>query len=324
MCLSVWYTFEECAPTELKFILLFNRDEFLNRKTSKLHRWPGSSIMAGKDEDEKRVAMGENGTWLGINYKTGRVAWLTNRLQPGLLVPPQFRERKGLKPAPLDHTKKSRGLLVPELLKLDKDYFVEDYLIDLDMSPYGDCNLMVTDDDFKVFCKSDSNNLKQFPDLTSQSMSNSPDGTKIWKKQKMAQKLLNSLVESYSEQNKKVDENFIENCFQILENKHSIDTLDEDIASKMTMEDLFIISEKDKKFCENYQQIFQDHKGDEFEGKYGTRSSTLVFVYRLKDKVKIIERTGKLESNVQVEGCPILKRDVRSGPFEGGTEVRFG
>ena len=136
--------------------------------------------------------------------------------------------------------------------------------------------------------------------------------------------MLNELVDQYAETSKKVDEKFIDACFEILSDKTGVDELENDICQQMTLEDPFLISGQDQQFCRNYQQIYQDHHGDILEDKYGTRSSTLVFVYKLKDKVKIIERSMKLDSNVQIEDCPILKREIKSGPFAGGTEVRFG
>lgn len=85
MCLAAWYTFKEYDNNEVKFILLFNRDEFFSRKTKPLHKWKDADIIAARDYDEKRVAEHNNGTWLGVNLKNFKVSFLTNSLMPGVL-----------------------------------------------------------------------------------------------------------------------------------------------------------------------------------------------------------------------------------------------
>jgi uncharacterized protein with NRDE domain len=51
-------------------IIIANRDEYHQRPTAKLHRWPDSNIIAGRDLEA-------NGSWLGVNER-GSIAALTN------------------------------------------------------------------------------------------------------------------------------------------------------------------------------------------------------------------------------------------------------
>jgi len=78
-------------------IIIANRDEFHNRPTAKLHRWPDSAIIAGQDLEA-------NGTWLGVNH-SGKIAALTN-----------IRNAKYLKTAA-----PSRGQLVTDYLTSTKN-----------------------------------------------------------------------------------------------------------------------------------------------------------------------------------------------------------
>lgn len=55
-----------------KLILAFNRDEFIDKPTAALHFWEEDpNIVGGRD-------LKGMGTWLGINIKTGNIAFLTN------------------------------------------------------------------------------------------------------------------------------------------------------------------------------------------------------------------------------------------------------
>merc|ERR1712110_1220289 len=80
MCIAVWYTVpqNETRADGLKFVLAFNRDEFYSRKTAVLHRWLDYEICGGRAMHERRVEIGDNGTWLGFDSKNKRVAFLTN------------------------------------------------------------------------------------------------------------------------------------------------------------------------------------------------------------------------------------------------------
>lgn len=55
--------------------MLGNRDEMAGRPTKPLHRWPGTSILGGRDDDK-------GGTWTALNAETGRLAFVTNYREP--------------------------------------------------------------------------------------------------------------------------------------------------------------------------------------------------------------------------------------------------
>jgi len=56
----------------IKFLLLFNREEKILRNTLPLdHFSDDPNIIGGRDKKE-------GGTWLGLNTKTGNIAFLTN------------------------------------------------------------------------------------------------------------------------------------------------------------------------------------------------------------------------------------------------------
>ncbi|SDH05571.1 Uncharacterized conserved protein, contains NRDE domain [Alteribacillus persepolensis] len=67
MCLIV---FAHHMHEDYPLIIVANRDEFFHRPATPLHEWPGSSIIAGKDEEK-------GGTWMGVT-KSGRFAAVTN------------------------------------------------------------------------------------------------------------------------------------------------------------------------------------------------------------------------------------------------------
>lgn len=78
MCIALLST----AHPNYPFILLNNRDEFLNRPTLPADWWdaPNGHVLAGRDTQRQ-----ERGTWLGIT-KQGRVATLTNFREEGIEV----------------------------------------------------------------------------------------------------------------------------------------------------------------------------------------------------------------------------------------------
>lgn len=68
------------ADPACPLLIAANRDEFFDRPTAALHRWPqpgGAGVWAGRD-------LRDGGTWLGVN-EAGRVTMLTNvrSAQPG-------------------------------------------------------------------------------------------------------------------------------------------------------------------------------------------------------------------------------------------------
>ncbi len=80
-------------------IIAANRDEFYRRRSRALSAWHGGSgIVAGQDVEA-------GGTWMGVT-RTGRFAALTN-----------FRDND----RDIYHARRSRGLIVRELLELDTD-----------------------------------------------------------------------------------------------------------------------------------------------------------------------------------------------------------
>lgn len=101
-------------------LLAGNRDEFFDRPTQPLHRWPDSpvGIWAGRDQRD-------GGTWLGIS-EAGRVALLTNvrSAQPG----PGAR---------------SRGELATRWLQGDTG--LDAFAAGLDPGAYGGFNLVLGD-----------------------------------------------------------------------------------------------------------------------------------------------------------------------------------
>ncbi|MGM0614879.1 MAG: NRDE family protein [Pseudomonadota bacterium] len=61
--------------------LIGNRDEFHDRPTLALHDWKDAPITGGRD-------LQAGGSWLAVNWQTGRVAALTNVRDPYLITPP--------------------------------------------------------------------------------------------------------------------------------------------------------------------------------------------------------------------------------------------
>jgi uncharacterized protein with NRDE domain len=72
-----------------RFILLSNRDEFLNRPTAPAHWWqaPNTHVLGGRD-----LQRSKQGTWLAIT-KQGRIAVLTNFREEGDTYLPRDKSR---------------------------------------------------------------------------------------------------------------------------------------------------------------------------------------------------------------------------------------
>lgn len=103
----------------LPLLLAGNRDEFFDRPTEALHRWPdGQGIWAGRDGRD-------GGTWLGMS-ESGRVALLTN-VRSGLAGPGT----------------RSRGELPVRWLQGHQD--PDAFVADLDPAAYGGFNLVLGD-----------------------------------------------------------------------------------------------------------------------------------------------------------------------------------
>ncbi|KAI9682782.1 MAG: hypothetical protein M1822_006272 [Bathelium mastoideum] len=97
MCIALVTT----AHPQYPFILLSNRDEYLDRATASADWWPApySHVLGGHDLERE-----EKGTWLGIS-RQGRIAVLTN-----------FKEEGELQKA-----SKSRGGIIKEFLTTPPD-----------------------------------------------------------------------------------------------------------------------------------------------------------------------------------------------------------
>ncbi|PIA98229.1 hypotheticalsprotein [Cercospora beticola] len=97
MCISVLST----SHPEYPFVLISNRDEYINRPTLVADWWdePYEHILGGRDTQRK-----ERGTWLGIT-KQGRIAILTNFREEGVEV----------------NKDKSRGAITNSYLCVDPD-----------------------------------------------------------------------------------------------------------------------------------------------------------------------------------------------------------
>lgn len=78
MCLAFFYINPDPRKGTFSLILVFNRDEFLNRSTAPAS-WQ-NGILAGRDLAAKK----EGGTWLAIS-KSGKLGFLTN-LYTGVAV----------------------------------------------------------------------------------------------------------------------------------------------------------------------------------------------------------------------------------------------
>jgi uncharacterized protein with NRDE domain len=85
MCIALLST----AHPKYPFILLSNRDEFLNRPTAAADWWkePNSHVLGGRD-----LQRSEQGTWLAIT-KQGRIAVLTNFREEGDTYLPRDKSR---------------------------------------------------------------------------------------------------------------------------------------------------------------------------------------------------------------------------------------
>lgn len=100
MCIALLST----SHPEYPFILLNNRDEFLNRPTLAADWWqaPNSHVLGGRDTQRQ-----ERGTWLGIT-RQGRIAILTNFREEGVEVTKE-KSRGGIPSAYLTESLEEEG-----------------------------------------------------------------------------------------------------------------------------------------------------------------------------------------------------------------------
>ncbi|XP_065840212.1 transport and Golgi organization 2 homolog [Oscarella lobularis] len=112
MCIVFWGLDSPNGTQPFRFVLVANRDEYLNRAAIPAHYWKGRC---------------EGGTWLGIT-RSGRLATVTNLRQSNNLPP------------------KSRGALVADFLK-DDDLSPIDYAkkVAVEEDDYAGFNLLLVD-----------------------------------------------------------------------------------------------------------------------------------------------------------------------------------
>lgn len=118
MCIALLST----AHPEYPFILLSNRDEFLNRPTAPVHWWkpPNTHVLGGRD-----LQRAEQGTWLGIT-KQGRIAILTNFREEGDTYHVSNRSRGAIPNAYLTSPPAKRESPVEFAKRLIEDVGVQD------------------------------------------------------------------------------------------------------------------------------------------------------------------------------------------------------
>ena len=105
MCICFIHLNDDPAVFPFRVCLASNRDESINRPAERLQRWPGpdADIIGGRD-----ATMGkENGTWLAVNGRTGRLGCLLN-----------YRDRSFQPSSPGNGVQRlARGTLVPDFLR---------------------------------------------------------------------------------------------------------------------------------------------------------------------------------------------------------------
>ncbi|PIA46737.1 hypothetical protein AQUCO_01500348v1 [Aquilegia coerulea] len=110
MCIAV---FVWQAHPFYPLLLLFNRDEYYERPSKPVSWWEGRDILGGKDE------IG-GGTWLACTRK-GKLAFLTNVLEPSTCTVPEARSRGDLTVRFLE-SKKDPMEFAEEVLKEANQY----------------------------------------------------------------------------------------------------------------------------------------------------------------------------------------------------------
>lgn len=96
MCITFFWLSDN-SDSKVRMVLLFNRDEWVTKKSLPLCYWPDcEDVLGGYDPRSK-------GSWLGVNTKNGNIAFLTNY---------EFGD-----PSEVSSGKYTRGNLIKEFLK---------------------------------------------------------------------------------------------------------------------------------------------------------------------------------------------------------------
>jgi uncharacterized protein with NRDE domain len=318
MCISIWHTFPDSSnQTDLKFILAFNRDETYSRKTALLHKWTDKSVMGGRDMHDLRVKLGDNGTWLGLDPKSGRISFLTNIMLPRV----DLTLEKIADPAKSEKSRNvSRGMLIPNLLDVNNS--VEEHLRELNPEDYtGEFNLMATNKFFEVSGQLNGQ-FKTFETGVCHAVTNQRDPGCCWDKAARGKKLLQKIIDETTDE-KTVKKTAVEIEEEILEMMENMDSTE--IDSKIVEQHGLSENEEQNKelfkFFDNYGKIYQEHHDDFLKGSYGTRSTTVILVFQDRS-YRIVERSRDLANNVILEGTVVKSqrdgwREIEmSGKFE--------
>ncbi|KAL0088380.1 NRDE protein-domain-containing protein [Phycomyces blakesleeanus] len=247
MCILFWTV--EGHP-KYRFVFAGNRDEFLDRPSSKAHFWPNpnQNVLSGTDLQQGSTPQ-HNGSWLGIT-RQGRFAALTN-----------FREQnfKG---------KLSRGILVRDFLTADVDQVsADDYVSNLERraGDFGGFNLICVDlgrkADMVYFGNRGDASRTVLEKGVSYGLSNSTL-TSPWPKVNRGCEMFNSILNSSTD---KTEEQFIEDLFKLLRtsspltNVYDLNQVMVDITER-----IFVPLFRNSEFMSS--------------ASYGTRTSTVVLV----------------------------------------------
>lgn len=215
MCITLLSTAHPAYP----FILLSNRDEFLNRPTARADWWdaPNEHVLGGRDLQRQ-----ERGTWLGIT-KQGRLANLTNFRDEGVEVA-RDKSRGGLVNA---------YLAVPPGSRQDDGAFVKHLVDDIGIHNVGGFTLLFGElrppkDGLLPGLAAVSNRTSSAEGLTrigtnfgeTHGLSNSHFGDMTWPKVVRGEQLLKQAIHAAVDRSD-TQEHLIESLFDVL----SVDTL---------------------------------------------------------------------------------------------------
>ena len=301
MCISIWHTFPDSSnQTDLKFILAFNRDETYSRKTALLHQWTDRSVIGGRDMHDLRVKLGDNGTWLGLDPKSGRISFLTNIMLPRV----DLTLEKIADPGKSEKSKNiSRGMLIPNLLnltdsELNQTASVEEYLRNLKPEDYtGEFNIMATNEHFEVSGQLNGE-FKKFQIGVCHAVTNQRDPGCCWNKAAIGKTLLHRIIDENTDSVEIQDE-----IFQMMINMDSTET-DSKIVEQHGLSENEDQNKELFKFFDNYGKIYQEHHDDFMKNSYGTRSTTVILVFQDRS-YRIVERSRDSANNIMLDGTVI-------------------